>query len=80
MEPLPAQGLLAGTRQVLRSLGKVQVICVYVAEDADAPLRQKLLLACENAGVEVRPVRTMHELGVACGIEVGAACAGVIAQ
>ncbi len=68
---------LVGTKQVLRALTDGRLTAVYIAEDADAALKKKIADACIDAGVTVRKAPSMLELGIACGINVGAACAAV---
>jgi len=68
---------LVGTKQVLRQLKAGALARVYVALDAEAYLQNKLGAACKEYGVEITFVPTMRELGARCGIDVGAACAGV---
>lgn len=66
-----------GTKQVLRLLNAGGLTRVYIAQDAEAYLVNKLEAACREHGVETVFVPTMRELGKTCGIDVGAACAGV---
>ena len=68
---------IVGTKQVLKAIEAGKLSHVYLAEDAEAFLRNKLIAACTEHGVEIRPIPTMQELGETCGIDVGAACAGV---
>jgi len=68
---------IVGAKQVLRALSADQLACVYIAGDVDAFLSDKLRTACEAHGVEIRPAPSMKELGTACKIDVGAACAGI---
>jgi large subunit ribosomal protein L7A len=64
-----------GTKQVIRAVEGGQAACVFLANDADAHIRQKIIVACRAAGVPVEEVRGMQELGKACRIQVGAAAA-----
>lgn len=68
---------VVGTKQVLRGLKSGTLARVYVANDADTFLFQRVVTAAENAGVPVVRVATMRELGQACGVEVAAAAAGI---
>jgi len=77
MEPLREKGCIVGTKQVLRALAEDKLDCVYLANDVDEALHLRLRTACEGRGVQIHPVLTMKELGQACGIQVGAACAGI---
>ena len=69
---------LVGTKQVLRALTDGRLTAVYIAEDADAALKKRIADACIDAGVTVIKTPSMSELGIACGISVGAACAAVL--
>lgn len=71
---------VVGTKQVLRGISEGTVGCVIVAEDADFALRLKVVGAAESAGVFVAYAPSMAWLGEACGIEVGAAAAGIGTQ
>lgn len=68
---------VVGSKQVLKAIAAGQLVRVYLAEDADAFITQKILQACVQHGVVTVRIPTMRELGEACEIDVGAACAGV---
>lgn len=69
---------IVGTKQVLRTVREGRARAVYIAEDADEHIRQKLLRACGEHTADVRMISTMMELGAACRISVGAAAACVV--
>ena len=78
MEALKAStSKVVGTRQVLRAIRNGGLKCVYVAEDAETFLFQRITQSAENAGIAVKRVRTMAELGTACGVHVDTAAAGI---
>lgn len=68
---------VVGTKQVLRGLKSGALSRVYVANDADTFLFQRIVAAAEDAGVPVVRVATMKELGQACGVDVASAAAGL---
>ena len=68
---------MVGTKQVLRGLKSGTLAKVYVANDADTFLYQRIVRAAESAGVPVVRVPTMKELGLLCGVEVASAAAGI---
>ena len=70
---------VVGTKQVLRALKTGSLQRVYVANDADTFLFQQVIRAAEAAGVPAVRVASMKELGEACGVEVSAAAAGLLA-
>ncbi len=79
MEALKNSGSkVVGTKQVLRALKAGTLLRAYVANDADTYLFQRITTAAEAARVPVVRVETMKELGVLCGLEVGAAAAGIL--
>ncbi len=67
---------VVGTKQVLRALEAGTLGVVYVAADAERAIRERIEAACALHGVKVRPAESMRALGAACGLVVGAACAG----
>ena len=69
---------VVGTKQVLRSLKAGTLSRVYVAEDTDVFLFQRVTKAAREANVQVIRVPSMKELGQACGVEVDTAAAGII--
>jgi Ribosomal protein L7Ae/L30e/S12e/Gadd45 family. len=72
------QGRVAGLKQVLRYARLSGLEKVYVARDADEEIAQRLHAACVKHGIPVDMTHTMHQIGSACGLEVGSACAGVL--
>ena len=80
MEQISKKAKVVGTKQVLRALAEGRVSLVYLAADADEPLRQRVREACAAAGVEVREVPSMAELGKACSVAVKTAAAALLAE
>ncbi|MEL7610814.1 MAG: ribosomal L7Ae/L30e/S12e/Gadd45 family protein [Bacillota bacterium] len=77
LEDLLGGECVVGTKQVQKALAAGMLQSVYIAEDVDSHLRAKLMADCERAGVAMVSVASMKQLGKACSIEVGAACAGL---
>ena len=69
---------VVGTKQVLRGIKAGTLAKVYVAEDTDTFLFQRVVRAAEAARVPVQRVPTMKELGQVCGVETRAAAAGIL--
>ena len=69
---------VVGAKQLRKALGKGIARRVYLAENADPAITEPLAALCESCSVEFSWVRSMAELGKACGIEVGAATAAVV--
>ena len=57
----------------LRSANAQQSLKAYLAENADPAVTEPIEMMCKEQKIPVIWVRTMKELGLACGIEVGAA-------
>ncbi len=68
---------ITGVRQVLRALDTGTLLNAQIALDADDPIKEKLLSALEEAQIPFQFVDSKVELGKLCGINVGAAVAGV---
>lgn len=79
LDELKTQRKVVGMKQLRKSLKEGQVVCVYLAENADPRLTDPVAEECSRLGVELKMVPTMAELGKACGISVGAAAAGLLA-
>lgn len=73
-----ASGKIAGTKQVLRALKAGELKRIYVANDIDTFLFQKITRAAEAAGLPAVRVESSLELGRVCGLEIATACAGVL--
>lgn len=69
---------VAGLKQVLRHARQRELVKVYIAKDADEDILDLLLRVCDEGGIPYDATLTMHQIGIACGIEVGSACAGVL--
>lgn len=69
---------VVGLKQVLRELQGGGVCRVYLANDAEEQLKERVREAVEQTGAELVCVATMEELGGECGIDVSAACAGIL--
>ena len=69
---------LVGIKQALKAIDKDIVLKLFVSEDADPALTDKVKNLYEGKGVEIEYVPSSLELGKACGIKIGAACAVII--
>ena len=67
--------MVVGAKQLRKALESGRAKFVYLAENADPAITEPILAKCEMNHVSYTWVRTMQELGSACGIEVGAAAA-----
>ena len=66
---------VTGSKQVRRALRDGRAARLYFAQDADPRLLQPMVQEAVNRQVPIQPVPSMRELGLACGISVGAAVA-----
>ena len=75
---LSGSKVIVGAKQLRKALVKGCARRVYLAENADPAITEPLAALCQLNSVEFSWVRSMAELGNACGIEVGAATAAVV--
>ena len=69
--------VVAGAKQLRKAISSQSVFRVYLARNADPAITEPLADVCREQKVSVSWVRSMKELGAACGIEVGAAAAAI---
>ena len=67
-------------KQVLRYAQLSMLKKVIIAKDAEETIIEKLEYACEQNKIRNDISHTMLEIGSACQIEVGSACAAVLKQ
>lgn len=72
-----AERRVVGTKQLLRALDVGSVVQAFVAKDADAFLTKPITDRCLDGNIPCYEVESMDMLGKACGIDVGAATAGL---
>jgi large subunit ribosomal protein L7A len=73
-----AQNKVIGLKQVTKAAKAEKLAKVYIAEDADGFIKSRLLEDIGKCGLTPVMVPAMKELGEACGIQVGAATAGIL--
>ncbi len=78
MPDLSASKLVVGSKQLKKAVRDGRVGFVFLAENADPAVTEPLEALCRHNHIHITWVRTMAELGRACGIEVGAAAAAVL--
>ncbi|MEG0798782.1 MAG: ribosomal L7Ae/L30e/S12e/Gadd45 family protein [Acidaminococcaceae bacterium] len=69
---------VVGLKQTAKAIEKGNASLVFIAQDADARVSESLIATCTKAQIAYELVATMHELGKACGIHVGAATAAIL--
>lgn len=70
---------VVGAKQIRKALTSGTARRVFLAENADPAITEPLEALCKDNQVECAWVRSMADLGNACGIEVGAAAAAIVA-
>lgn len=69
---------VAGLKQVMRYAKQAMLEKIYIAYDADEDIIKKVMAECRKHSIPCDNAYTMHQIGSACGIDVGSACAGVL--
>ena len=70
--------LVVGTKQLKKALNQGSVQQVFLDANADPAITQMLESLCQLNQTPYVWVRSMQDLGRACGIDVGAAAAAVL--
>lgn len=78
LEKLQTQKKIVGIKQSTKALNQDKIEILFIAEDADHHLIQNMKQLAAVKNVKVVDVDSMRELGKACGIDVGAAVAGIL--
>ena len=69
---------VVGLKQLRKALENGKAKCVFLAENADPALTEPIIGLCQKGQVSYTWVRSMADLGRACGIEVGSAAAAAV--
>ncbi|GAA0418507.1 MAG: 50S ribosomal protein L7ae-like protein [Bacillota bacterium] len=69
--------IIIGTKQTLKAMKNGEISEVFIADDADQHMTQKVVSLAKELGIPCQYVDSKKKLGVACGIEVGASTAAV---
>ena len=78
LEELKTAKKVVGIKQLRRALTDHLARTVFLACDADPALTEPIEAICRDEGVELVKIKTMRELGQACGISVGASAAAIL--
>ena len=70
--------LVVGVKQLKKALLRGAAKQVFLAENADPALTEPLEAMCLQNHIQCAWIRSMQDLGNACGIDVGAAAAAVV--
>ncbi|NTV90881.1 MAG: 50S ribosomal protein L7ae-like protein [Clostridiales bacterium] len=80
LDALKSSNKAIGIKQSLKAVEGRNAKLVYIAEDSEEKVINRLKELCVENSVEVIYVESMKTLGKACGIEVGAAAACILAK
>jgi len=69
---------IIGLKQTIKAIKNDSVDVVYIANDADEPIKNSILEECRGKDIQIVQVDTMKKLGEACGIDVNASCASLL--
>ena len=70
--------VVVGAKQLKKAVAAGRAKYVFLAENADPAITGPIAEMCGKLHIQITWVRTMADLGRACGIEVGAAAAAVL--
>lgn len=69
--------IIIGMKQTLKAMKNGLVSEVYIAEDADNFVTEKVATLAEELEIPLKRVDSMKKLGAACGIDVGASTVAI---
>ena len=75
---LAGKRTVVGAKQLRKALASGQAKLVFLAANADPAITEPIEALCQQNSVAYAWVRSMTDLGHACGIEVGAAAAAAL--
>ena len=77
-EELSKHRFVVGAKQLRKALKNGTARRVFLACNADPAVTEPIVALCQMYHVDIAWVRSMTDLGHACGIEVGAATAATV--
>ena len=77
-ELLAGPNFVVGAKQLKKALKSGKAQRVFLARNADPAITEPIAALCQQACVDYAWVKSMTDLGHACGIEVGAAAAAAV--
>jgi len=77
-ENLANSKFVVGAKQLKKALKNGNVRMVFLACNADPAITEPIAALCQQNNVDCAWVKSMTDLGRACGIEVGAAAAAAV--
>lgn len=80
LSDLSRSKVVVGIKQLRKALNAGRAQQVFLASNADPAITEPIAALCQKNHVSYTWVRSMTDLGQACGIEVGAAAAAQIRE
>ncbi len=77
---IAGQPKVVGLKQVLRHAAERELSKIYLASDADSHISETLERTAKQYGVPLDRGFSKKALGKTCGIDVDAACAGILIE
>lgn len=77
---IKAKQKVVGLKQVLRHITESKVAIVYLASDAEVHVTEALQSTANTHAVPIECAFSRKTLGKICGIDVGAACVGILKE
>ena len=78
LSQLANRRIVVGSKQLRKALNAGRATLVFLAQNADPAITEPIEAICRQHDIQVNWVRSMTDLGQACGIEVGAAAAAAV--
>jgi len=72
--------IIIGMKETLKAMKKGDVSEVFIADDADHQITDRVIALAEELEIPYRRVASMKDLGTACGIDVGTSTAAIKQQ
>ena len=69
---------VVGTKETLRVIKEGRAYQIFLADDVDKSIKDKIYKAAETSNINVNIVDSKLKLGRACGIDVAAASAALL--
>ena len=80
MSEMAGYKMVVGAKQMRKAVTSGKAHRVYLARNADPAIIEPLLALCRQNNVNCVWVKSMKDLGIAAGIEVGASAAAAVCK
>lgn len=79
-DQIAAKEKVVGLKQVLRYIDESKLAIIYLASDAEVHVAERLQSSAKEHAVPIESAFSRNTLGKICGIDVGAACVGILKE